>query len=140
MHKNRFKEHQSYLILSYHSIKLLTLNWCVVVIKLLRDYASETQNPYTILKPYYRGWLCGLAFLFMPSSLSNGPKRKRHNYTTLPKVVVSSKRPICCTNLDKWYLKRQNGSLRFNVTGFQLDPMPRGIGIEEKQKELFAAI
>ena len=30
--------------------------------------------------------------------------------------------------------------MRFNVTGFQLDPMPRGIGIEEKQKELFAAI
>ena len=35
---------------------------------------------------------------------------------------------------DKWYHKRQNGSLRFNVTGFQLDPMPRGIGIEEKQR------
>ena len=24
--------------------------------------------------------------------------------------------------------------MRFNVTGFQLDPMPRGIGIEEKQR------
>ena len=48
---------------SYHSIKLLTLNWCVVVIKLLRDEAAETQNPYAILKLYYRGWFMWLGFL-----------------------------------------------------------------------------
>ena len=41
----------------------LMLNWCVVVIKLLRDEAAETQNPYAILKPYYRGWFMWLGFL-----------------------------------------------------------------------------
>ena len=39
--------------------------------------------------------------------------------------------------LDKWYLKTQIGYLLFNLTGFQFDSIPRGSGIEGKQKELF---
>ena len=39
--------------------------------------------------------------------------------------------PNAISRKIKWALK---------ILPVQLDPMPRGIGIEEKQKELFAAI
>ena len=54
----------------------------------------------------------------------------------LSPVNVQSAAPI----LTNGTLKDRMGPCASTVTGFQLDPMPRGIGIEEKQKELFAAI
>ena len=47
-----------YLILSYHSIKLVL----IIVIKLIQDEAVQIQIQYAILSPTAKDYLCGLVF------------------------------------------------------------------------------
>ena len=59
-----------FLCLSYHSIKLLTLNCC------LQDIAAQTHSPDVILIPYCVDFYTWLGFLFMHSPLRYGRKYK----------------------------------------------------------------
>ena len=55
-------------------------------------------------------------------------------------IVITTISPVQDILTQNCETKIQKRALRFILTGFQIDPMPLGSGIEGKQKGLFVGI